>query len=99
MGTLQSEHAQKMLQEVGFETGCHNSIIVLNGKRIMTESDAILEIARNLPSAWKLFYMFAAVPKPLRNAMYHFIASHRYSLFGKKDICMVPTKEIRGKFI
>jgi predicted DCC family thiol-disulfide oxidoreductase YuxK len=39
------------------------------------------------------------IPKFIRDAVYDFIARNRYSWFGKKDQCMIPTAELKSKFL
>lgn len=49
--------------------------------------------------AWKLFYIFWLVPKPLRDGVYDFVAKHRYEWFGKRDHCLMPTPDVRARFL
>jgi predicted DCC family thiol-disulfide oxidoreductase YuxK len=58
-----------------------------------------LRIARRLRFPWPLLYAFIVVPRPLRDIVYDFIARHRYRWFGKRDTCMVPTPELRARFL
>jgi predicted DCC family thiol-disulfide oxidoreductase YuxK len=52
-----------------------------------------------LPWYWKEFQIFWIVPAFIRNAVYDFIAKNRYKWFGKKDRCMIPTPEMRSRFL
>ena len=64
-----------------------------------TKSTAVLHILKTLGGVWKLTYAFIIIPAFIRDAVYDFIASHRYKWFGKKDQCMVPTKELKARFL
>jgi hypothetical protein len=39
------------------------------------------------------------VPRPIRDAVYRLIATNRYRLFGKREMCMLPTADIRARFL
>jgi predicted DCC family thiol-disulfide oxidoreductase YuxK len=39
------------------------------------------------------------VPKPLRDAVYRFVARNRYRWFGRQDACLVPAPEVRARFL
>jgi predicted DCC family thiol-disulfide oxidoreductase YuxK len=66
---------------------------------VWTRSAAALRIARGLSFPWPLAYVFVVIPRPLRNWIYNLVARHRYRWFGKRDVCMVPTRELRARFI
>ena len=40
-----------------------------------------------------------AIPRPIRDFLYDRVARNRYSLFGKRDACLVPTPDVRSRFI
>lgn len=62
-------------------------------------SDAALEIARVLGGAWRFALIFKPLPRALRDAVYFFIARHRYEWFGKEETCMMPTQELRDRMV
>ena len=64
-----------------------------------TRSTAALRIARRLRFPWPLLYAFILVPRPLRDMIYDFIARNRYQWFGKRDTCMMPSPELRARFL
>lgn len=66
---------------------------------VYTKSTAALHIARGLDGPWKLAYVCVLVPRPIRDAVYTFIAKRRYRWFGRQDTCMVPTADIRSRFL
>jgi predicted DCC family thiol-disulfide oxidoreductase YuxK len=39
------------------------------------------------------------MPVSLRDGIYNIIALNRYKWFGKKDQCMIPTQELKAKFL
>jgi predicted DCC family thiol-disulfide oxidoreductase YuxK len=75
------------------------SVVFIKDGNIFYKSDAIIEIARQL-NGWPHLFKYACLfPKFLRDGMYNLIAKNRYSLFGKKETCMVPTEENRNRFL
>ncbi len=77
-----------------------DSIILIEpGVAYFTKSDAALEIAQDLGGLWKLSSVFNWIPKSIRDVVYDFVARNRYKWFGKKEACMVPTPELRAKFL
>jgi predicted DCC family thiol-disulfide oxidoreductase YuxK len=76
-----------------------DSIILLDGAKAYIKSSAALRIASYLSGGWPLLYAFMIVPAVVRNWVYDFIARNRYKWYGKKDSCMIPTPELRSKFL
>ena len=76
-----------------------DSVVVLDDGRVFTRSDAALRIARLLGFPWSLAAGFAIVPRGLRDRVYDAIARRRYRWFGRREACMIPGPEIRGRFL
>jgi predicted DCC family thiol-disulfide oxidoreductase YuxK len=96
---LQSEIGEKLLAQHGVDKAQTDSIILIEDDKAYTHSTAALRIARKLDGAWRWFYYLIVVPRPIRDAFYKLFARYRYKLFGKKDECMLPTPEIRARFL
>jgi predicted DCC family thiol-disulfide oxidoreductase YuxK len=95
---LQSNIGGEMKVEFGIASDV-DSIVVIEDRKAFTHSDAALRIARGLGGIWSLGYAFIIVPKPVRDWFYRLFARYRYSLFGKKDVCMIPTPDVRSRFL
>ncbi len=96
---LQSDVAQSLLGKHNIDKVATDSVILIEDEDAYTYSTAALRIARKLDGAFSWFYAFVVVPKPVRDFFYKLFAKYRYRLFGKTEACMMPTPEIRGKFI
>lgn len=97
---LQSEVGKRLISERNIDTGAIDSIILIEpGVAYYTKSTAALKIAEDLKGIWSLSSIFLWLPESLRNIVYDFIAKNRYKWYGKKDQCMVPTPELRDKFL
>lgn len=96
---LQSEFAEKLLDDQGVDREANDSVMLFEDGKVYMYSTAALKIARNLSGLWPACYVFIVVPRPIRDYFYKLFAKNRYRLFGKKDQCMIPTPEIRERFV
>jgi predicted DCC family thiol-disulfide oxidoreductase YuxK len=76
-----------------------DSLVLIEDGRLFTRSTAALRVARGLRFPWPLAYVFVAVPRPVRDWVYDAVARNRYRWFGRRDVCMVPTPELRSRFL
>jgi predicted DCC family thiol-disulfide oxidoreductase YuxK len=86
---------------VGNVDGLPDSIVVKTPSgALLTKSDAALHLSRRLGGWWRVLATLAAiVPRPLRNAVYDFIARIRYRLFARpKDACPILPPDLRKRF-
>lgn len=96
---LQSATAEKLLQNCAVDRASLDSVILVEDGHVYIESDAALRIARKLGGGWSLFAGFSIVPRPIRDAVYRLIARNRYRWFGKQESCMMPTPDLRARFL
>lgn len=96
---LQSEIAAKLMNEAGLKAGSLNTVVLLENGVYYTESAAVLRIARKLRFPWPVAYFFIIVPRPIRNALYRYVANNRYRWFGRDEQCLLPTPEIKRRFL
>jgi predicted DCC family thiol-disulfide oxidoreductase YuxK len=97
--SLQSELGQRQLAEHGIDPSRTDSFVLIEGGIAYTESTAALRVARRLHRAWPVCYAGIVLPRALRDPLYRFIARHRYRWFGKQETCMIPTPELRARFV
>lgn len=97
--SLQSDAATKLLLHYNSKKNTFNSIILIEKGTIYKKSTAALKIAKNLNGFYPILYTFIIIPPFIRNYIYDFIATNRYKWFGKKESCMIPTKENKHRFL
>ena len=97
--SLQEETGQQLLIKYGLSVDDLNSFVLIINNKALTRSTAALTVARNLGGLTKLLYGFIIVPAFIRDAVYGIIAKNRYKWFGKRDSCMIPTPELRSRFL
>ncbi len=96
---LQSEVGKNLAAKHNIDLDKVDSIILVTEDKAFAKSTAALRIAKHLSGGWPLLAVFLILPRFLRNAVYDFIARNRYKWFGKKDACMIPTPELKSKFL
>jgi len=96
---LQSESGKQLLEEHKIDWKNTDSFVIIDNGKAYQRSTAALKVCSKLPWYWKWSQVFWIVPRFIRDAIYNFIAKNRYKWFGKKEACMVPTAEVRNKFL
>ena len=96
---LQSETGIGILNDFGLDSKSLNTFVAIIDGRPLLRSDAALQTLRQFGLPWKLVYSFILIPRPIRDFLYDLVARTRYSLFGKQSQCMVPTAELKSRFL
>ena len=94
---LQGTSAQELLDSSKFEA--LPSVVLLDKSGVYQRSSAVLRAVAKLGGLWPLMKVFLIVPRPIRDAVYNWIAKNRYKWFGKRDSCRLPTTEERAMFL
>lgn len=97
--SLQSENGIALLKKFRLQTDKLHSIILIENDRVWDRSTAALRIAKKLKSPWPILYFFIIVPPFLRNLIYDWIARNRYQWFGRRNECMIPSPDLRARFL
>jgi len=97
--SLQSDSGQQLLQKNALPQTHFTSFILLENDKVFTKSTAALKVAGKLTGVVRLLYGFIIVPAFIRDAVYNFIARNRYKWFGKQESCMIPTPELKNRFL
>lgn len=97
--SLQSDVAKEILLQFPSKKITLNTIILIEKGEFYDRSTAVLLIFKQLSSGYNIIYNFIFVPKKLRDFIYSFIAKHRYNWFGKKENCVIPTPELKTRFL
>jgi predicted DCC family thiol-disulfide oxidoreductase YuxK len=96
---FQSEAARRILGQYDYPVDTLDSFVLIEDGKLYTKSEAGLRVQKLLGGFHKLLYAFIVVPAPIRDAVYDYIARHRYEWYGKKDECMIPTPDIKSRFL
>ena len=97
--SLQGDAGQDLLKKFNLATDDFDSFIYIADDQYYTKSSAALKVCQGLGGLWQLLYPLILIPKPLRDVCYQWIAKNRYRWFGKKDTCMIPSPDIKKRFL
>lgn len=97
---LQSDLGQKILKHIGIADRNIDSIILyLPGIAYYYKSSAVIEISKSLQGFFNYGMLFRLLPAFLRDVVYDYVAKNRYKWYGKQESCMIPTPELKAKFL
>jgi len=98
--SLQSRYGQDIQSYLGINNTEMKSIILYKPKiAYFKKSEAVIEIIKDFGGGYRLLVVFSFFPKIITDLIYDFVAKNRYKWFGKKDQCLIPTKELKSKFL
>lgn len=97
--SLQGVKGIELLQKYHLVNNTTGTIVYIKDGRAYVKSTAAFLVLKSLGWPWKILYVCIIIPKPIRDFMYDLVAKSRYRIFGKRNTCMIPTKEIQNRFI
>ncbi|MFV8327059.1 thiol-disulfide oxidoreductase DCC family protein [Flavobacterium sp. ZS1P14] len=98
--SLQSNLGQEITKHIGIDTKNIDSIILYQpGIAYYYKSEAVIKIAASLGGIYYFGTLFSLFATSFNNRIYDYIAKNRYKWFGKKESCMIPTRELKAKFL
>lgn len=96
--SLQSEIGQQLLKQYRVSKQI-DSLIVIEKEKVYIKSSAALQISKKLSGFWKCFTILRVLPPFFRDFLYDLVAKNRYNWFGKRESCMLPTEEMKKRFL
>jgi len=98
---LQSDVADELLADCDgrYDDPDFDGIVLVDEDGCHGKSSAVLRIAKYLGLPYSLLHPFRFVPSRVRDFFYDFVAARRYNWFGKRDECMVPTEDVKSRFL
>lgn len=96
---IQGRTGQALLQRTGLQVEGLQTLLLVDGTTSWQHTGAILHILHHLGLPWRAAWVGWLVPAVLRDALYRWVARHRYRIFGWTDICMVPPPDVAARFL
>ncbi len=84
---------------IGGKPSYPDSIIFFKNGKSYIQSDAVIMIMATLEYPWKFLNVIKIIPRPLREKLYRLIARNRYTIFGMKDNCSIPSPQIKRRYL
>ncbi|MCG8671247.1 MAG: thiol-disulfide oxidoreductase DCC family protein [Pseudomonadales bacterium] len=97
--SAQSAIGKQLQERLGIDAIRDETVILIKEGEVFTHSDAGLEISKDLKGPVRFLHHAKIVPSPIRNTVYKTIAKNRYKWFGKKAQCMLPSPDIKARFL
>jgi predicted DCC family thiol-disulfide oxidoreductase YuxK len=76
-----------------------DSVVFIEDGKVKYFADAGLSICKYLNWPAKLLYAFRIFPLFISNPVYKWIAKNRYKWWGQRAECMVPTPNVKERFL
>ena len=99
LASMQSEIGAALYRRVGMDPADPDSLILVEGDRVVRDSDAVIAIYSGLGGRWRHVALARFVPHFIRDRLYRWVARHRYGLFGRRDSCWRPTADLRDRLL
>ena len=97
--SIQSEIGQNIYRHHGLNPDDAQTFLLLSKGKVFLRSDAAIEMVRQFGGIWRLASLFKVLPRWFRDWLYSILARNRYRWFGRREHCIVPTDEIKGRFL
>lgn len=97
--SIQSALGQRVSDFYGLPSDTYETMLYLEDGLLYTKSTAALKIAQRLVLPWRLLRVFGIVPPGIRDWLYDRVARNRYRLFGRRDQCFLPDKDVLNRFL
>ena len=96
---LQSAAGSRLMREIGLDPEDAKSFVLLAGGKAFVRSEAAVRVCAYFKWPWKALAAARLIPRPIRDRAYDLVARNRYRWFGRSEACMVPTPDLRARFI
>jgi len=96
---VQTEQGKALLKSIGLATDEIETMAYIRHGEVFLRSTAFLEMTKKLPAAWPCLSVALYLPKRVRDCLYNLIARNRYRIAGKKQHCLIPSDELKSRFI
>lgn len=97
--SLQSEYGKNVIDQFHLREKYMETIVYLDDSKVYILSEAVLRILKQTGGIYASTYYLIIIPTFIRNWVYKLISNYRYSWFGKRNDCRVPTSEIIDRFV
>ena len=95
---IQSPLGRAVLEAIGMPH-LTNSFVYIDDGVVSLRSMAAFRLARRLRAPWSWVSLFRLLPTRLTDWLYDRLADNRYRLFGKRDLCLVPSPGQSRRFL
>jgi len=95
----QSPLGRALYVHVGLDPESYQTNILLADGVAWLKSEGSIRMAEGLGTPWSMAAAFRVLPLSIRDWCYEFVARNRFRLFGRREVCYVPTEGFRDRFL
>lgn len=99
LASMQGPVGAALFRRHGIDPDDPSTMLVVEGERVRTDSDAVLSIYEGLGLPWRAIGMLRIVPTFIRDPAYRWVARNRYRLFGRRETCWIAPPEYRDRLL
>lgn len=96
--SLQSTLGKQILEKYKYKQQL-DGVIFIESSKLYSKSAAAFRIARYFGGYWNGLQYLSILPVFITDFFYDIISKYRYKWFGKKDTCLLPSKETSSRFL
>ena len=96
---LQSKAGQDLLEQYGFPRDMLDTVVLIENGNAYIKTDVTARVAPHLSGIAKLGVVLRIIPRAVRDFGYDIISRNRYKWWGKQDTCIMPTPDVRERFL
>lgn len=97
--SMQGVHGQRLLAQAGLKVDDLQTLLLVDGERSWQHTAAIFRVLHALGWPWRLMWLAWPIPSFIRDPMYRWIARHRYRIFGRSEVCLLPPADHAARFL
>lgn len=99
LASMQGEVGAALYRRHGVDPAAPDSMIVVQGERVLRNSDAVLAVCSGLGWPWRAAAVLKLIPRALRDPAYRVVARNRYRWFGRRESCWLPSPADRARVL
>lgn len=99
LASMQGETGTMLYKKFGMDPNDPDSLIIVDGDNVMTDSDAVIFIYSNLGWPWRIMAIGKIIPRSIRDPIYRAIARNRYPIFGRRETCWIPSQKDAARIL
>jgi predicted DCC family thiol-disulfide oxidoreductase YuxK len=97
--SIQGSTGAELLAKAGLTPSGLETFLLVDGEQSWQQSAAIFRVLSALGWPWRVAWIFWLIPAPVRDACYRGLARNRYRIFGRSEVCMLPSEADAHRFL
>lgn len=95
---IKSGEGRALAKTHGVDPDDPTTFLFIDGGVALEKSDAVIALSRHLNGPARAVGVARIIPKLMRDFAYGIVAKHRYRIFGRTDVCLIPRPDQHDRF-